>query len=109
MQRPPGNARRLSWREIVIREHRLAQLKRRIELIRDDGRAVSFCANTLWYGSGGRDPGLRDEIARLVGPDARPDDPILGTHDALETVSTTLRALLPPCRGCDCSRLGLFS
>ena len=105
MQRPSLTPRPLTWREIVIREHRLAQLKRRIELARDNGKAATFCANALWYGHNGRDPGLRDEIARLVGPEARPDDPILGTSAALETVSTTLRALLSPCRGCDCARL----
>ena len=105
MQRVPTGQRAVTWREIVIREHRLAQLKRRIEQFRDDGTAPSFCANARWYGYGGSAVGLRDEIARLVGPAARPDDPLLGSDAALETVNATLRALLPPCRDCDCSRL----
>ncbi len=106
MQPASNSARQVSWREIVIREHRLAQLKRRIELIRDDGKAAVFCANALWYGPDSSQPGLRDEVARLVGPDARPDDPLLGSAEALATVNTTLRALLPPCRGCECKLVG---
>ena len=68
----------VTWRELAIREHRLAQLKRRAELIRDDGKALSFCASDHWYGKGTAE-GLRDRLALLVGPQARPDDPILGT------------------------------
>ncbi|HEY8602399.1 MAG TPA: hypothetical protein VIL85_28515 [Thermomicrobiales bacterium] len=95
---------RVTWRELVVREHRLAQLKRRIGFLRDDGIAPSFCANDHWYGTGTA-PGLRDQIVLLVGPAARPDDPILGTDAALAVAGETLRALLPPCRGCACHRL----
>lgn len=95
---------RVTWRELAIREHRLAQLKRRIELTRDDGAAPVFCANEHWYGPGA-DPGLRDRLAALVGPGARPEDLILGTDAALEVAGATLRALLPPCRGCACHHL----
>ena len=94
----------VTWRELAIREHRLAQLKRRAELVRDDGKAHSFCAGDRWYGTGTAE-GLRDRLALLVGPLARPDDPILGTDAALEVASTTVRALLPPCRNCSCQRL----
>lgn len=94
----------VTWRELAIREHRLAQLKRRAELIRDDGKALSFCASDHWYGKGTAE-GLRDRLALLVGPQARPDDPILGTTAALDVASTTVRALLPPCRNCGCHRL----
>ncbi len=94
----------VTWRELAIREHRLAQLKRRAELIRDDSKAPSFCASDHWYGKGATE-GLRDRLAGLVGPLARPDDPILGTDAALEVASTTVRALLPPCRNCGCQRL----
>jgi hypothetical protein len=94
----------ITWRELAIREHRLAQLKRRVEQVRDDGTAPAFCANDHWYGRDGK-PGLRDPIARLVGPQARPDDPILGTGAALTAAAATLRSLLPPCRGCGCADL----
>jgi hypothetical protein len=94
----------VTWRELAIREHRLAQLKRRAELIRDDGKTLAFCASDHWYGKGTAE-GLRDRLALLVGPLARPDDPILGTDAALEVARTTVRALLPPCRNCNCHRL----
>lgn len=95
---------RATWRELAIREHRLAQLKRRAELVRDDGQTPSFCAGDHWYGIGAGD-GLRDRLTGPVGPTARPDDPLLGTDAALEVASTTVRALLPPCRNCGCHRL----
>lgn len=94
----------VTWRELAIREHRLAQLKRRAELVRDDGKSPSFCASDYWYGTGAAE-GLRNRLAGLVGPPARPDDPILGTAAALEVASATIRALLPPCRNCGCHRL----
>jgi hypothetical protein len=92
----------VTWAELVIREHRLAQLKRRAELARDDGTAASFCANAHWYGDGDRAPGLQVRLARLIGPGARPGEPVLGTQAALDMASTILRAILPPCRGCTC-------
>jgi hypothetical protein len=95
---------RVTWRELAIRDHRLAQLKRRAELVRDNGVSPSFCASDHWYGKGAAD-GLRDRLAGLVGPLARADDPILGTDAALEVASATVRALLPPCRNCSCHRL----
>ncbi len=94
----------VTWRELAIREHRLAQLRRRAELVRDGDTALSFCASDHWYGKGAAE-GLRDRLAGLVGPLARPDDPILGTDAALAVASTTIRALLPPCRNCGCHRL----
>lgn len=95
---------RVTWRELAIREYRLAQLKRRAELVRDDGKAPTFCASDYWYGTSTTE-GLRDRLAGLVGPMARQDDPILGTDAALEVASATVRALLPPCRNCGCHRL----
>ena len=93
---------RVTWAELVIREQRLARLKRRAELARDDGVAASFCANDHWYGDGGRVPGLRVRLERLVGPTSRPGEPILGTQAALDVAAAVLRAMLPPCRGCNC-------
>lgn len=92
----------VTWAELVIREHRLAQLKRRVELARDDGTAPSFCADAHWFGKGDRLPGLRSRLELLVGPASRTDDPILRTQAALDVATATLRALLPPCRGCGC-------
>ena len=92
----------VTWAELVIREHRLAQLKRRAELARDDGTAVSFCANAHWYGDGDRAPGLQVRLQRLVGPAVRPGEPVLGTQAALDVAAAILRAILPPCRGCSC-------
>lgn len=94
----------VTWRELVCREHRLAQLKRRVTLVRDTGAAPSFCANAHWYGAAGHRPGLKEELARLVGEDARRVDPVLGTHLAYEVAVATLRGLLPPCRNCACAR-----
>lgn len=93
-----------TWRELAIRDLRLVHLKRRIEMVRDGGSAPDFCANDYWYGRDGQ-AGFRDDVARLVGPQARPDDPILGTSAALHAASAFLRGLLPPCRGCDCANL----
>jgi hypothetical protein len=102
MQQRLVRQHKVTWAELVIREHRLAQLKRRVELARDDGIAPSYCANAHWYGKGDREPGLQARLARLLGPEARPDDPVLGTQAALDVATATLRALLPPCRGCGC-------
>ncbi len=104
-QDAPLVRREVTWRELAIRAPRLAQLKRRIELVRDDGRVPSFCANDHWYGDRPAAPGFRGQLAGLVGPDARPDDPILGTHAAYEVAAALLRALLPPCRECGCLTL----
>jgi hypothetical protein len=104
MQEPFVHEQGITWRELAIRDHRLAQFKRRVEWVRDDGTAPSFCANDHWYGRAGR-LGLRDQLARLVGPQARPDDPILGTGAALVAAGATLRLLLPPCRDCACADL----
>lgn len=95
---------RVTWAELVIREHRLAQLKRRAELARDDGVAASFCANDQWYGDGSRGLGLLVRLERLVGPTSRPGESILGTQAALDVAAATLRAMLPPCRNCLCLR-----
>lgn len=105
MSRAKGGAGgAVTWRDLVVREHKLAWLKRRAELVRDDGSAPSFCAGDHWYGARGR-PGLRDRLAELVGPAARPDEPVLGTAAALTIAGTTLRAALPPCRGCGCGHV----
>ena len=93
----------ITWRELVCREHRLAQLKRRVTLVRDTG-ASSFCATAHWYGTGGQQPGLNQALLRLVGEAARRDDPVLGSHAAYEVAAATLRGLLPPCRNCTCVR-----
>lgn len=91
-----------TWRALVCREIRLAHLKRRVQLVRDDPAAPSFCANAHWYGYGGHEPGFKAQLAGLVGEGARPGDPILGTRAAYEVAAETLRALLPPCRNCGC-------
>ena len=94
----------VTWRELVCREHRLAQLKRRVTLVRDTGEAPSFCANAHWYGGGGQQPGFNQTLLRLVGEAARREDPLLGSHAAYEVAAATLRGLLPPCRHCACVR-----
>jgi hypothetical protein len=93
---------KVTWAELVIREHRLAHVKRRVEMARDDGIAPSYCANDHWFGCGGRVPGIQAQLSRLLGPESRPDDPVLGTQAALDVANTTLRAQLSPCRGCGC-------
>ncbi len=93
---------KVTWAELVIREHRLAQVKRRVEMARDDGVAPSYCANAHWYGYGKQAPVIQARLASLIGPGARPDEPILGTQAALDVATATLRSLLPPCRGCGC-------
>ena len=91
-------------RELVCREHRLAQLKRRVTLVRDTGEAPSFCANAHWYGGSSQQPGFNQALLRLVGEAARREDPLLGSHAAYEVAAATLRGLLPPCRHCACVR-----
>ena len=91
-------------RELVCREHRLSQLKRRVTLVPDTGVAPSFCASAHWYGAAGQQPGLNQALLRLVGEAARRDDPVLGSHTAYEVAAATLRGLLPPCRHCACVR-----
>jgi hypothetical protein len=123
----------LTWNDLVQREPRLADLRRRVEQIIDDGRDESFCASLYWYGAAYRE-GFKGELIRLVGscrgddeedddPDAdavdgltfinaatvRPrglSDPVLGSSEAYDVAYHTLYDLLPDCRGrCRCVTL----
>lgn len=86
---PDGH--RLTWDELVAREPRLAELRRRIAAVR---AGPDFCANHLWYGR----RGFKAEMAGLVGMHAESDDAALGTAAAYDVAYHTLYELLPDCR-----------
>ena len=101
-RRPAARRPRVTWTDVVIRAPRLAQLKRRVEFVRDDRAAPYFCASEQWYGTRGAGRGFHHDLAALVGPHARPADTVLGIIEAYQVATERLRALLPPCRACTC-------
>ena len=76
----------LTWNDLVSREPRLSDLRRRVEEVTDDGSGESFCANYFWYGAA-RKEGFKGEMSRLVGHGIG-DDPgrsfgcVLGRREA---------------------------
>lgn len=62
-----------------------------------------FCPNALWYGFAGVLPSLRNRVISLVAWHSGRDG-ILGTSEAYDVASQTIRSGLPDCEpGCACS------
>lgn len=76
-------------------EPELAQLRREVESIGDEGGAY-FCANKVWY------IWIEPRLKELVGRHALRRDPLLRSHEAHEAARETLYRLLPNCRNCVC-------
>lgn len=87
---------KLTWRELVRREPRLAELLREAKAVDDSD--PHFCANLVWYGRGG----LKERLCRLVGWEAEKDDPVLRTPEAYDLAYEKIYNALPDCRDCDC-------
>jgi hypothetical protein len=96
-------AHTLTWRELVRREPRLAELLQEARTVDDSD--PHFCANAVWYGYNGY-AGLKGRLCQLVGWDADTDDPILRTPEAYDLAYDTIYDALPPCRHCGCLRIG---
>jgi hypothetical protein len=59
-----------------------------------------FCANAVWYGYPGHQPGLRQELTQLVGWNSGRKD-LLGSSAAYDVAYQTVYRALPDC-GADC-------
>jgi hypothetical protein len=66
-------------------------------------RNPDFCANAVWYGYAGHQPGLRSRLTKLVGWESGHGG-LLGSSLAYDIAYDTIEAALPDCRGhCACS------
>ncbi len=93
----PDPSKRPTWSQLVRHEPRLTELRRSVEQVRDRGRS-SFCANKVWYASGGP----KAQLVRLVGWESEVDHPALRNSVAYDVAYKALYALLPDCRNCFC-------
>lgn len=82
--------KRLTLDELIEREPRLAELRRRVQA-EPGGRG--YCANEAWYGP----KGYRREVISLVGNISDSDDAAMRTAAAYDTAYQTLYHMLPDC------------
>ena len=69
------------------------------------GSTRVFCANAVWYGYAGFEPGIRSRLCELVGTCAEKGGD-LRPSEAYDLAYETLYEALPDCRGrCICSRI----
>lgn len=96
-------------------DSRILTLYRAILGVKDNGHALSFCANALWYGWGDADEqpfSFKEDLCQIVGfamPGEQRAHPFLATSEAYEMVYRKLYAALPPCRNCSCSAFEHFA
>ena len=82
--------KRLTLDDLIAREPRLADLRRRV---RAERGGPGYCANEAWYGP----KGYRREVIALVGNLSESDDAALRTSAAYDAAYQTLYRLLPDC------------
>ncbi len=86
----------MTFTQLTKLEPRLANLLRDVRKVRDDRRRISFCANHVWYGSGG----FKSRLIHLVGWSAV--DEQLRSPEAYDLAYKHLYNALPDCRNCFC-------
>src|SRR5437764_1430140 len=64
---------------------------------RTAGQTPNFCANAVWYGYPGHEPGLKRRLMQFVGH-VRGGDGVLATSEAYDVAYHTIYQALPDCR-----------
>jgi hypothetical protein len=107
---PPADRRRgkrrgnrpLTFQALANREPRLRDLLAEATAHHANREPV-FCANAVWYGYPGFEPGFKSRLCRLVGHTAEQGGD-LRTSEAYDVAYETIYQALPDCRGrCRCS------
>jgi hypothetical protein len=89
-----------TFARLVSLEPRLADLLAEAKARRQKaGR--KFCANAVWYGYPGHQPGLRQRLTQLVGWNSHRKG-LLGSSTAYDVAYQTIYRALPDC-GADCA------
>ena len=92
--------KQLSWEDLVRLEPRLDEVRREIELVKDDNPSTTFfCANGTWKRQ------FQPRMYKLVGWGRKEGDPQLRTSEAYRVAHWKLYNLLPDCRNCLCLRI----
>jgi hypothetical protein len=96
---PRGPAIPPTLDELVGLEPRIAELLAEAEHARETA-GPTFCANAVFYGYAGHDPGLKCRLSKLVGWTSGQKG-LLRTSAAYDVVYKEVWGMLPPC-GPDC-------
>lgn len=88
----------MNFTDLATLEPRLLTLEADIRRVRGDKRKRSFCANHVWYNSGG----FKARLLSLIGWNKSVTDERLRTSEAYDVAYEHLYNLLPDCRGCLC-------
>ena|SRR5665213_1242039 len=67
--------------------------------VKDDG-GPSFCANAIFYGFFGNNPGFKSRLSQLVGDRATREE--LKNSECYDLVYEVIYNVLPDCRNCMC-------
>src|SRR5262249_24967899 len=86
----------LTLEELLALEPRLKPLFAEAKSFRRNTQE-GFCANAVWFGYPGYEPGLKALLAELVGWYSRQEG-VLGSREAYEVASRALYKALPDCR-----------
>jgi hypothetical protein len=89
----------VKWSQIIKIEPRLNDLYKEAKALKDNGSAVSFCANSEWYGWHNHH-GFKQRLCSLVGWEAAHES--LRTQDAYDIAYDKIYEALPNCRNCGC-------
>jgi len=102
---PPGKSRRPpTFRALARLEPRLRDLFAEACSYHRH-RGPVFCANAVWYGYPGYEPGLKNRLCRLVGWGAERSGELVSSA-AYDVAYHTIYRALPDCRGrCPCSAM----
>lgn len=85
----------LTWDDLVREEPRLARLEADIRQI-PKPKDKTLCANAIWFGYPGHEPGYKNRLVRLVGWYATNGK--LTSDEAYDTAYRYLYELVPDCQ-----------
>jgi hypothetical protein len=92
--------RKLTMKELTRLEPRLALLLAEARRWRRS-RDPHFCANAVFYGYDGHQPGLKERLLDLVGWESGRTG-LLGSSTAYDVAYDAVYNVLPACRNCGC-------